>query len=114
MLAEFGQGLRSVFVQAGEYGEGRVPEAAVWAFAAEAAVEASDGGAYLAPEVGPFGLSGLLLSCTLLHRSLVYLIKSFVYLNSPCGFRAQCLPISQETECRGRSAGHVASRRSDE
>jgi len=60
VLAEFGQGLRSVFVQASEYGEGRVPEAAVWAFAAEAAVEASDGGAYLAPEVGPFGLSGLL------------------------------------------------------
>ena len=81
MLAEFGQGLRSVLVEAGEHGECRVPEAAFWAFAAETAVEASDGGAYLAAEVGPLRLGGLLVGCTLLHRSLVYLTKSFVYLN---------------------------------
>ena len=82
MLAEFGQGLGSVLVQVGEHCECRVSEAAFWAFAAEAAVEAPDGGAYLAAEVGPLRLGRLLVSCILLHRSLMYLTKSFVYLNN--------------------------------
>jgi hypothetical protein len=71
-----------VLVEAGEHGECRVSEAAFGAFAAEAPVEVSDGGAYLAAEVGLLGLGGLRLGCVLLHRSLVYLTRSFVYLNS--------------------------------
>jgi hypothetical protein len=100
VLAELGQGLRPVLVQAGEHGEGRVPEAAFRAFAAEPAVEAPDGGAYLAAEVGPFSLAGPLFSCTLLHRSLVYLIESFVYLNIERGFRAH-LRSAPGRETRG-------------
>ena len=66
MLAEFGKALRSVFVEAAEYGECRVPEAAFGALTAEAAVEASDGRAQLPSEVGLPGLSKLLVvSCTL-------------------------------------------------
>jgi hypothetical protein len=78
VLAKFGQGLRSVLVEAGEHGECRVPEAAFGAFAAEAPVEAPDGGAYLPAQVGLVGLGGLLFSCTLLHTSLVYLMKSLI------------------------------------
>jgi hypothetical protein len=51
VLAELGQGLRSVLVEAGEHGEGCVAEAAFGAFAAEAAVQASDGRAYLPTEL---------------------------------------------------------------
>jgi hypothetical protein len=74
-----------VLVEAGEHFECRVSEGAFWAFAAEAAVEASDRGAYLAAEAGSLDLGGLLFSCTLLHRSLVYLTKFFVYLNNEGG-----------------------------
>ena len=59
MLAEFGEGLRSVPVEAGEHFECRVSEAAFGALAAEAAVEASDGGAQLPAEVA---LPGLILT----------------------------------------------------
>jgi hypothetical protein len=85
MLAEFGQGLRSVLVEAGEHGECRVPEAAFGALAAEAAVEASDGGAQLPAQVGLLGLlgllgvGGLLFSCVFLHSYLIYLNKFLSY-----------------------------------
>jgi hypothetical protein len=78
-------------MEAGEHGEGRVSEAAFGAFAAEAAVEPPDGGPYLPTELGSLHLGfprlgsprlgGPLFSCVLLHRSLVYLTKPFVYLN---------------------------------
>ena len=52
MLAEPGQGLWSVLVEASEHGECRLSEAPLEALAAEAAVGASDRRAELAAEVG--------------------------------------------------------------
>ena len=66
MLAELGQGLRSVLVEAGEHGQRRVSEAAFGALAAKAPVEAPDGGAQLPAEVGLLSRGGLLPGCTLL------------------------------------------------
>jgi hypothetical protein len=76
--AEFGEGLRSVLVEAGEHGVCRISEAAFRALAAEAAVEAADGEAQLPAEVRLPGLAGLLFSCTALHSSLIYLKRSFL------------------------------------
>src|ERR1700722_11846531 len=91
----------------GRGGTGRGSEAALGPLAAEAAVEAPDGGAQLAAEVGSLRLGRLLLSCVLVHESLVYLTRSFVYLNSRREFAltAQC-PVPW-------AARHGTGRRND-